>query len=902
MTDKPDVPPTKKPSGATRPQVPKPPTRNLGPVPPSPQVRPTPIPPDRPAPTQVDKPRSSTAPRPELPPAPEPIPPSSDPATPDREELVQVAQEPTPERVGAILERLGQLDEGQLERLRQDMGAPSAESREELAKIVRQRLEVPQVGPTKLDVPPEPDVEGVASPITAEPTEPKEELKPPTPAPEPGQRSPQSEARHGERVRRVLDLLREVKPRGSAGWETTDPGQGEFTPEFAQEIAGLLDHASTDDLYRLYRHLNLVETSPHQAGLLKQVWSKVQEREAKQDARQRQSKQEPSAVVARPLPPTQGHTGTDTLGRRWLDGELLEGDWEPLDLPPPKGQELDITKPLSLSRLLGVAGEVPDLSREQLDDLNKLGVTVLGKDSTTEPRPLYAYPRESKQAGSDAVGRLIRSGILELQYPDKPDYLAYRVSPQGLLAIAKSLKLKGDEPPTTLRAINFLKHVLETTIDIQFHRNLLAHFGIDHTPPMSNFEPVQLPDERWGIQNRSSGSVVYRSSIKEERDKHLTDLTTGEVRDHVRGLTRDLHGKLLDAAHRYHNPEHVASRVRNARELHPELDHFARVDLDRRDERERLEGRINVLEADLAARGPSLDSISKAKDWNGMLYDLLDERRPEESISETSRRLFGDLSKELSQLGVVDWTDLKRLHNHLVDILEEERELSDRLGELSHKGSYQHHIVSSHLRRLTTNPGKIRYLHSPDTEDRVLEVFGQGMALLEGGVQEYSPNVPFPEVTLFKDSKDKRAYYYHPTKRINFRSRDRDYVTTAIHEWVHAFDHSDPGIAAAVHEFWKYRVGDEAPTNLQQKFPGSKYKPDEEGRRDRFDLAFGDTSSAYYCGKVYPNGATEVLTMGVQQLFEDPSGFARKDPEYFTFVLGILTGRGGVRPKPIPWE
>ena len=63
----------------------------------------------------------------------------------------------------------------------------------------------------------------------------------------------------------------------------------------------------------------------------------------------------------------------------------------------------------------------------------------------------------------------------------------------------------------------------------------------------------------------------------------------------------------------------------------------------------------------------------------------------------------------------------------------------------------------------------------------------------------------------------------------------------------------------------------------------------ERGRKDRFD-AFFDQREAYYCGKDYGPRATEIISMGLEALYVDAIGFARKDPEYCKFILGVLSG------------
>jgi hypothetical protein len=117
--------------------------------------------------------------------------------------------------------------------------------------------------------------------------------------------------------------------------------------------------------------------------------------------------------------------------------------------------------------------------------------------------------------------------------------------------------------------------------------------------------------------------------------------------------------------------------------------------------------------------------------------------------------------------------------------------------------------------------------------------------------------------------------------------------STAVHELGHAIDEQVTAGGVKVRrrslEFLAHRVGTEPPRKLNDVFPAQSYRDDEEGRKDRFDEAFPG-SSAYYVGKDYGRGATEIMSMGLQKLHEDPVGFAEKDPEFCKFVLGILDG------------
>lgn len=104
-----------------------------------------------------------------------------------------------------------------------------------------------------------------------------------------------------------------------------------------------------------------------------------------------------------------------------------------------------------------------------------------------------------------------------------------------------------------------------------------------------------------------------------------------------------------------------------------------------------------------------------------------------------------------------------------------------------------------------------------------------------------------------------------------------------VHELGHAIEYQKPGVLAAAGAFLAYRVGDEAPVDMGGDMVG------EVGRRDRFERVFSPTN-ALYVGKAYPGNPppTEIVSMGVEELFRNPTGFIRRDPEYAVFLLGQL--------------
>ena len=140
--------------------------------------------------------------------------------------------------------------------------------------------------------------------------------------------------------------------------------------------------------------------------------------------------------------------------------------------------------------------------------------------------------------------------------------------------------------------------------------------------------------------------------------------------------------------------------------------------------------------------------------------------------------------------------------------------------------------------------------------------------------------------------------YYKPRSSTLFLGGHEKTVTqaasVAAHEFGHYLEEADSGIREKVHAFLDYRVGDEATTDIGKECETMK---GEMGRKDNFDKYF-DKVSAYYVGKEYKRQkdgetyATEIISMGVQALYENPVEFMEKDPEYAQFVIGVLRGTG----------
>jgi len=116
----------------------------------------------------------------------------------------------------------------------------------------------------------------------------------------------------------------------------------------------------------------------------------------------------------------------------------------------------------------------------------------------------------------------------------------------------------------------------------------------------------------------------------------------------------------------------------------------------------------------------------------------------------------------------------------------------------------------------------------------------------------------------------------------------KDQVKVFIHEITHRLEDDLPKARRLTNAFRRMRIrrAKTKDVNLRDMF-GSSYDDWETGNKDEFGKALSNID-AYYAGKSYRRGSTEILTMGIEQMFLNPVRFAKKDPEYFKFMVGVL--------------
>lgn len=131
-------------------------------------------------------------------------------------------------------------------------------------------------------------------------------------------------------------------------------------------------------------------------------------------------------------------------------------------------------------------------------------------------------------------------------------------------------------------------------------------------------------------------------------------------------------------------------------------------------------------------------------------------------------------------------------------------------------------------------------------------------------------------------------------------SSPNDPPRVIIHEMGHIFENDD-GVKKAANEFRESRLG-----KRLADIPKSDYiditRVDESHGKE-YSMGEIPTTSSYldaskrkYMGRVHPSGYTEVVSLGIEAMYDDPIKFAEEDPEYFKFIYGVLRGAFKVKP------
>ena len=122
-------------------------------------------------------------------------------------------------------------------------------------------------------------------------------------------------------------------------------------------------------------------------------------------------------------------------------------------------------------------------------------------------------------------------------------------------------------------------------------------------------------------------------------------------------------------------------------------------------------------------------------------------------------------------------------------------------------------------------------------------------------------------------------------------TRDASYImlgydskpSTVAHEIGHAIEGTNPEVKQKARAFLDKRTQGEQPQRLSKLLNDPRYHETEVAKPDKFIDP--------YIGKVYFTGETEIISMGLEFMFDNPRKFAQEDPEYFMFMYDTLRGK-----------
>jgi len=212
--------------------------------------------------------------------------------------------------------------------------------------------------------------------------------------------------------------------------------------------------------------------------------------------------------------------------------------------------------------------------------------------------------------------------------------------------------------------------------------------------------------------------------------------------------------------------------------------------------------------------------------------------------------------EEIQRTDLTDTAAIERLKNELRVITEK---LNDTKAPL-------------YLNPADTKPTVVIYgkIHPPDATKKKIN---EGLAFVSQVVNEKN----HPQFIMALRTSSGRA----SAGRATIHLPDSTNVRTVVHELGHTIEDSNPEIRKQARVFLYKRTEGEQAQSLK-KLTGVNYDADEVAKKDKFMNP--------YMGKIYDSGSTEIISMGLEELYANPVTFAKRDPEYFEFIIGVLQG------------
>jgi SPP1 gp7 family putative phage head morphogenesis protein len=194
----------------------------------------------------------------------------------------------------------------------------------------------------------------------------------------------------------------------------------------------------------------------------------------------------------------------------------------------------------------------------------------------------------------------------------------------------------------------------------------------------------------------------------------------------------------------------------------------------------------------------------------------------------------------------------KRLHSKKLQLLSDELKVDDGMK------------VDFETRRITSSRTK----GDVDTARRFLETI-------------VSKNVGRKTRThIYPITGNERSFFRKGSIHLARNGRVKDIV----HEFGHKLEDINDNVRNAAQEFLRKRALEDPDglRSLNDIVGTNKFNPAESAWKDKF--------LSPYMGKYYSDGSTEIISKGLELMWQDPMRLMTKDPEYFDFIVDIIRG------------
>lgn len=118
-----------------------------------------------------------------------------------------------------------------------------------------------------------------------------------------------------------------------------------------------------------------------------------------------------------------------------------------------------------------------------------------------------------------------------------------------------------------------------------------------------------------------------------------------------------------------------------------------------------------------------------------------------------------------------------------------------------------------------------------------------------------------------------------------YKTNKQDPISVLVHELGHVIEEKIPEYHEVAIEFFEKRTQGETPQKMSDLTGNPNY--------NSYEIAMKDDFIHPYMGKIYKdqNGeyyGSEIISMGLEYMWRDPSDFAQRDPDYFDFIFELV--------------